>query len=311
MGLMKRRLEALESDINKYLRLCVRCGGYVEHYENDAAHWQVEEDFLGPFTTVWVCGSCISETSATKCARCDTKSPEFEKLCAKCLDEYKESISDEQRDSECERCGCDIPPSEWDEYKDTGLCGWCSHMTNKALAEDVEVEDRPQWNPEKDLEKVKEEIISLSEISKGAIEVPTDLRLITFLNSDPKYLYEMDPREFEELVADMLKKFGYRVRLGPRGKDGGVDVFAELDGKIGPELTLVQCKRHRIDRKIQEPTVKQLSTDVDDRNATRGLLVTTSFFSKTAENYINMKRYRLAGADYDQLLRWRDQLRKS
>jgi hypothetical protein len=55
--------------------------------------------------------------------------------------------------------------------------------------------------------------------------------------------------------------------------------------------------------------VKQLSTDVDDRNATRGLLVTTSHFSKTAANYINLKKFRLAGADYEQLLRWRDQLR--
>src|SRR5262249_16969483 len=103
---------------------------------------------------------------------------------------------------------------------------------------------------------------------------------------------------------------GYAVKLGPRGRDGGIDVFAERDGELGPELTLVQCKRYRDDQKVSEPTVKQLYADLTLRNATKGLLVTTSTFTKPALKLIEDARYRLAAKDLQKLRHWLKFLRK-
>jgi restriction system protein len=139
----------------------------------------------------------------------------------------------------------------------------------------------------------------------------TDRELIELFDNNPEDLYRLTPRQFEELVADLLKRMGYTVNLGPGSKDGGVDVFAERAGDFGPELTLVQCKRNRIDRKVGEPVIKQLSADVSDRRASRGLLVTTSFFTATALEYIDRSRYLLAGADVDQVQRWIARLRRA
>jgi restriction system protein len=45
-----------------------------------------------------------------------------------------------------------------------------------------------------------------------------------------KYLQEMNPYDFQELVADLLKAMGYFVDwIAPPGKDGGLDIIACSD----------------------------------------------------------------------------------
>ena len=119
----------------------------------------------------------------------------------------------------------------------------------------------------------------------------------------------LPPREFEELVASLLERFGYTVRLGPRGRDGGVDIFAERTTAVGFDLTLVQCKRNAAERKVTQPLIKQFHNEVQDRQATRGLFVTTSAFTAAALQYIESKRCRLSGADFEKLREWVARLR--
>ena len=69
--------------------------------------------------------------------------------------------------------------------------------------------------------------------------------LIRYLDDNPDEVLALNPREFEEFVAGLREKSGYPVRLGPEGRDGGVDVYAERIGEVGDELVLVQCKRYR------------------------------------------------------------------
>jgi restriction system protein len=75
---------------------------------------------------------------------------------------------------------------------------------------------------------------------------------------------------------------------------------------IGPELVIVQCKRYAPDKKVGEPTVKQLCAvvDVDDQKATRGLIVTTSTFTSVALKYIDWKKHKVSGADHVKLQEW-------
>lgn len=40
-------------------------------------------------------------------------------------------------------------------------------------------------------------------------------------------LYNLEPRQFEELIADLLDRDGWKVILTPQSRDGGVDVIAE------------------------------------------------------------------------------------
>ena len=50
--------------------------------------------------------------------------------------------------------------------------------------------------------------------------------------------------------------------------------------------------------------MKQLYADVERREATHGLLVTTSYFTRDALKLIEEIRFRMAGRDYDDLQDW-------
>jgi len=61
------------------------------------------------------------------------------------------------------------------------------------------------------------------------------------------YLHVMQPFEFQELVADLLRAMGYHVSwISPPGKDGGIDIVAHTDplGTRPPRIK-VQVKRKK------------------------------------------------------------------
>jgi len=136
------------------------------------------------------------------------------------------------------------------------------------------------------------------------ITVPTDLRLIQFVMSDPARLLALTPREFERFTAELLDQLGYAsVEIGRGSKDGGVDVSAYIEHPLGVERVIVQCKRHSLDHKVGEPVIKQLLADAKIHNAARGLLVTTSYLTRGARLLVETFGYRLSALDYDELLR--------
>jgi hypothetical protein len=139
---------------------------------------------------------------------------------------------------------------------------------------------------------------------KVAVALPVNRDLIRYFSRHPEMLHLIRPREFEALTAEVLSSFGYTVKLGPLGRDGGVDVYAERRTRLGVELVLVQCKLSHTGRKVGVPILKQLYAEVTDREATKGILVTNSFFTSCALDYIDVHRYRLEGADGERLATW-------
>ncbi|MGP9723888.1 restriction endonuclease [Corynebacterium sp. AOP40-9SA-29] len=67
----------------------------------------------------------------------------------------------------------------------------------------------------------------------------------------------INPREFEELSADLLRAIGYQARVTQYSQDGGIDVVAHKDPLgIEPPLIKAQCKQ-RVST-IGSPEVNQL-----------------------------------------------------
>ena len=164
------------------------------------------------------------------------------------------------------------------------------------------------WNPEEQLPVEERRIIMPHEFRSSPEVVLVDARVLTALDGSTRTdrLLSLTPRQFEELVAGLLerKQLGYRVLLSPIGPDGGVDIIAERQTEIGPELVVVQCKRYASHKKVDRPTVQQFCTVVDDSKATRGLIVTTSCFTRVALNYIELKKHRVTGVNRAKLEEW-------
>lgn len=148
------------------------------------------------------------------------------------------------------------------------------------------------------------ETLSLDALERRHISLAPSHEAVSYFSSHPEMLHLVEPREFEMLTADLLSSFGYSVKLGPLGRDGGVDVYAERHDRLGTELILVQCKLLRSGRKVGAPVIKQLYTEVVDRNATRGIVVTNAVFTSCALDYITSHRYQLDGIDGHRLAEW-------
>jgi superfamily II DNA or RNA helicase len=98
-------------------------------------------------------------------------------------------------------------------------------------------------------------------------------------------LFEISPREFEELVERLMHYLGYpNVRVTKRTGDGGIDVISTRITENGVERIAAQCKRYR--QIIGVPIAREfLGAIQDDTSIVKGYLVTTSDFSTECITY--------------------------
>jgi hypothetical protein len=54
----------------------------------------------------------------------------------------------------------------------------------------------------------------------------TNDELIRYLAMHPEIMHELEPRQFEELIAELFSRMGYVVELTNRTRDGGKDICA-------------------------------------------------------------------------------------
>lgn len=126
-------------------------------------------------------------------------------------------------------------------------------------------------------------------------------RVIAHLAENPHLLYELPPRRFEELVAEIYARAEYEVELTPASGDGGVDVYAVRRDDLGSTLIVVQAKRYKPELKVEASAVRELLGTVDLAQASAGVLVTTSTFRPGAERLAQQHQWRLALRDYARL----------
>jgi restriction system protein len=169
----------------------------------------------------------------------------------------------------------------------------------------VPEEDTP-LGPEESFEEDYRTIFTPDQVTSGVLALSWGSELITHLVAHPEELYSLSARAFEEFVANLLGRLypEASIRLSPPGRDDGIDIALERRTVVGPEELLIQCKRYMRENKVGITVLKQLYADVNDRSATRGMVVTTSFFTKPALEYIRRAKYRLSGADFDMLRQW-------
>jgi restriction system protein len=133
--------------------------------------------------------------------------------------------------------------------------------------------------------------------------------LLRRLAADPSQWYELSPRKFEEIVAELLQRQGYEVTLTPETADGGFDIYAAKKDGLGEFLYLVECKRYTPPRKVGVHVVRALRGVIDDRRAAGAALVTTSYFTEPAQQFQFHFRHQLKLHDYIGLQRWLHALR--
>lgn len=125
-----------------------------------------------------------------------------------------------------------------------------------------------------------------------------------YLKKHPQKLYELSPRQFEELVASILKDLGFEVELTQATRDGGRDIIAHVRNAVSSYLTYIECKRYAADNKVGVGIVREVIGVHHIRKPTKSIIVTTSFFSKDAIKEAQSMESQLDLKDFTNIKEW-------
>ena len=115
-------------------------------------------------------------------------------------------------------------------------------------------------------------------------------------------LLKLTPTEFEHLVRQLFVAMGAEAWTTIPSKDGGVDAVATSKNLFFGGVCLIQAKRWT--GLVGLESVHALTGVMADHNATRGVLVTTSWFGRASEQFAQRNRITLInGAELKHLIK--------
>ncbi|WAH35052.1 restriction endonuclease [Alicyclobacillus dauci] len=94
------------------------------------------------------------------------------------------------------------------------------------------------------------------------------------------------PEEFEEEVAEIFRRYGYKVSVTPYQGDHGVDIKVITPTEYG----IVQCKMYGPMNKVGEPAIRDFYGTMQHEHADVGYIVTTSDFTEQAYTWAKGKK---------------------
>ncbi len=128
--------------------------------------------------------------------------------------------------------------------------------------------------------------------------------LIERLKYNPENLFKISPRQFEEVIADLLSDMDFEVELKQATRDGGIDILASKNLGIGRFLCIVEAKQYNKMRPVGVGLVRQLLGALHDHKANYAMLVTTSRFTKDSKDFQKRHEYQLSLKDYTDVISW-------
>jgi restriction system protein len=115
---------------------------------------------------------------------------------------------------------------------------------------------------------------------------------------------QASPSFFEELVVEVLVKMGYggsqedAAQVVGKSGDGGIDGIIKED-RLGLESIYVQAKRW--EATVGRPTIQQFAGALHGNRARKGVVITTSNFSREAIEYVRSLQTTIVLIDGPQL----------
>jgi len=126
------------------------------------------------------------------------------------------------------------------------------------------------------------------------------------LDRNPKFLFQIDWRQFEEFLAGAYERAGWpEVILTPRSGDGGRDIIATKPG-IGSIRIFDQAKAYKPGHLVTADEVRAMLGVLQVHpNVSKGIITTTSRFAPGVDQEFQaFMPYRLELKNGEQLLSW-------
>ena len=131
------------------------------------------------------------------------------------------------------------------------------------------------------------------------LEVQTIFQTVTqglakLVAQNPKILDQLEWRQVESLLAEVLSGIGFRTELTPSSKDGGKDIVLECVVSGRRHTYIVEVKHWRSGKKVGATQINDFLRVVVRERRNAGLFLSTYGFSSTAfEALAHIERQRL------------------
>ncbi|WP_181693277.1 restriction endonuclease [Natronomonas sp. LN261] len=111
-------------------------------------------------------------------------------------------------------------------------------------------------------------------------------------------LQNIDPYDFEYFVSDLWESQGWETEVSQASNDMGVDIIGEKSDGLVDQKVAIQAKRYTDGNSIGRPDIQQyLSLRQQDSKTDAVVVVTTSSFASTAEEYASNHNVNLVDGD--------------
>ena len=134
--------------------------------------------------------------------------------------------------------------------------------------------------------------------------IPTQEYLISLIKNDPKLIFGITSRQFEELIAEIFHNFGFDVELTQATRDGGRDIIAINEIQKIKTKYLIECKRYEPSHKISVSIVRNLWAVKMHESANKAILVTTSSYTRDAKMFASKHVWDLDLKGYNDIIQW-------
>lgn len=133
--------------------------------------------------------------------------------------------------------------------------------------------------------------------------------LMFILESEPELVKYIGRDEFEDVIAEIFRKQGFKVDQTKRTRDGGKDIIVFSSDKLGIQSKyFIECKHPDEGNKVSVSLVREaygVHNTKDGPNKT--ILVTTSRFTRDAKNFVTNEirsSWEFELKDYDDVITW-------
>jgi restriction system protein len=108
------------------------------------------------------------------------------------------------------------------------------------------------------------------------------------------------------MIAELLRNDGYEVELTKKTRDNGFDILAlrKIDRLGSPLKFLVECKRYANRNPVGVEIIRSFKEVLSTENANRGIIATTSYFTKDAIKKRTQTPYLLDYRDKGHIIEW-------
>lgn len=120
-------------------------------------------------------------------------------------------------------------------------------------------------------------IITLSPINDAVLKC---------LLQNPEEIYQLTSREFEEVMAEIYNRLGYKVKLTKATRDGGKDIIIRKSDILGDFIYYVECKKYSTNNPVGVEIVRKLLGVINMERVNCGIIATTSYFTRGAKDLI-------------------------